>query len=55
MEELEKILLDAAPKEKLPCVMAFKIAREHEFTLNEIGEKCNELGIKIVNCQLGCF
>ena len=55
MEEIKKSLQEASPKGKIPCAMAFKIAREHNCSIAEIGQFCNELKIKIVSCQLGCF
>jgi len=55
VEEVKKKLQESAPKGKLPCIMAFKIAREHNVSVAEVGDFCNEMNIKIVNCQLGCF
>ena len=55
MEELKKRIQEAAPQGKLPCGMAFLIAREENCSAAEVGELCNELKIKIVSCQLGCF
>ncbi len=55
MEHLKKTLQESAPSGQLPCAMAFKIAREQNCTIEEIGKLCNELKIKIVSCQLGCF
>jgi hypothetical protein len=40
---------------RLPCAEAFKVARDLEVPIAEVGRACNELGIKIVHCQLGCF
>ena len=40
---------------KLPCPIAFKIAKELKVSPKEIGEACNRLKIKIRSCQLGCF
>ncbi len=40
---------------QLPCPIAFKIARESEASLQEIGETAENLRIKIIDCQLGCF
>lgn len=37
------------------CRQAHIMAEELDITLQDIGRICNELGIKIVNCQLGCF
>jgi hypothetical protein len=55
MEEVKKKLQEASPNGKIPCVMAFKVARESDCSIAEIGKLCNELKIKIIGCQLGCF
>ncbi len=40
---------------KLPCPVAYKLAREVGVGLRQIGRLANEEGIKISQCQLGCF
>ncbi len=40
---------------RLPCAVAFRLAKELGISLKEIGDLANRLKIKIVNCQLGCF
>lgn len=59
MTDKEKIITDAAVfrdgKKRLTCEEAQKISKEHDIPLNEIGNICNEQGIKIIECQLGCF
>jgi len=40
---------------KLPCAVAFKIARKLKVTPRQIGDAANRLNIKISSCQLGCF
>jgi hypothetical protein len=57
-EELAK--LEAAVKKSLkdgylPCPMAFKIAREARVPAIAIGEITDRLGVRITNCQIGCF
>jgi hypothetical protein len=42
-------------KTRLVCAKAFDLAEKHDLTLRQIGEACNQAGIKIVKCQLGCF
>ena len=37
------------------CAEAFKIARDLDVPLAEVGRTCDELGIKMMQCQLGCF
>ena len=40
---------------KLPCPVAYKLARQVGVGLRQIGRLANEEGIKISRCQLGCF
>ncbi|MEK7354727.1 MAG: hypothetical protein AABZ77_09505 [Chloroflexota bacterium] len=40
---------------RLPCPMAFKAARKLNIIPMAVGNKADELGIKVSNCQLGCF
>jgi len=50
-EELKASLVD----DKLPCAVAFKIARKLKVTPKQVGDTANKLNIKLVSCQLGCF
>ena len=40
---------------RLPCAVAFKIARKLKVTPRQVGDTANRLNIKITSCQLGCF
>jgi hypothetical protein len=40
---------------KLPCAVAFKIARKLKVSPKQVGNAANKLNIKISSCQLGCF
>lgn len=40
---------------KLSCAAAFKIAKELDIDISEVGKKADEMGIKISNCELGQF
>jgi hypothetical protein len=53
--ELIKAVRDGAVNNRLTCERAHLLAGELKVTLKEIGAICNELGIKISACQLGCF
>ncbi len=53
--ELKERILFEADGLKLPCKQAFRIAADLNCTVPEVGKACNETGIKIVGCQLGCF
>jgi hypothetical protein len=54
-KELHERVLYEADGLKLTCKTAFIIAAEVDCPVNEVGKICNETGIKIVGCQLGCF
>jgi hypothetical protein len=54
-EEIISKLKDAAKDGKIPCAMAFKIAKECNVSTKEIGNLLNQVKIKITSCQLGCF
>lgn len=52
---IETLKTKAGDDKRLGCAVAFKVARDMDVPLVEVGRACNELGIKIVGCQLGCF
>ncbi len=54
-EEIIARLKEAAKDGKIPCAMAFKIAKECSVSTKEVGNLLNQLKIKITSCQLGCF
>ena len=53
--ELEAKIKSSLVDGKLPCAVAFKIAKELKVSPGEVGQAANELSIKICSCQLGCF
>ncbi len=53
--ELEKKIKSSLVEGKLPCAIAFKIAKELKVSPSEVGEAANRLSVKINSCQLGCF
>lgn len=59
MSENEKLVHNSAvmreDKRILACAQAVRLSKEHDISLKEIGDTCNRLGIKIIECQLGCF
>jgi len=54
-EEITAKIKEAAKDGKIPCPLAFKIARENNISTKRTGELLNQMKIKIVQCQLGCF
>ena len=53
--EMKKKISESLVNGKLPCPVAFKIAKELKVSPSDVGSGANELGIKIASCQLGCF
>jgi hypothetical protein len=40
---------------RIACEEALKLARELDISSQEVGRLLNEMKIKVVHCQLGCF
>ncbi len=53
--ELENRIKSSLVDGKLPCAVAFKIAKELKVAPREVGQAANRLSIRICNCQLGFF
>jgi hypothetical protein len=54
-EKIQEAVRNAAIGGRLSCEMAHALGKELDVPLQEIGEVCNELNIRIRDCQLGCF
>jgi hypothetical protein len=52
---LEEEVKAALVNGKLPCAVAFQIAKKRKVTPRQVGDMANRLNIRIVSCQLGCF
>jgi hypothetical protein len=44
-----------APEGRIPCTVCFQIAEEYGIPKRELGKLLDELGIKVIQCQLGLF
>jgi len=53
--KLAERILEEAKEKKLPCKKAFALAEEFNCLPLEVGRLCDELKVKIIGCQLGCF
>ncbi len=54
-EKMIEAVQMASVNNRLSCERAHELAVELNTSLQEIGVLCNELKIKIADCQLGCF
>lgn len=52
---LEETISGSLVGGRLPCPIAFKASRKLDVPPKEVGEKADEMGIRIIDCQLGCF
>jgi hypothetical protein len=52
---IEALKQQAGEEKRLPCAEAFRIAHDLEVPVAQVGKTCNDIGIKIMGCQLGCF
>lgn len=54
-EELKEKIRAAAVNSRIACAVACKLAEETNVSPREVGQLIDELEIKIVQCQVGCF
>ncbi len=54
-EDLKEEMLKKAKDGKLSCAEARQLAERLGLPYKEVGTAADELGIKIKDCQLGCF
>jgi hypothetical protein len=55
MRRLADDLKSSAQNGRLPCPVAFRLAKESKVPLRTVGDLANGLKVRIINCQLGCF
>ena len=59
IEDRDRLLADeleaSSANGRLPCAVALKMAGKLDITPRMVGAKANELKIRIISCQLGCF
>ena len=54
-EELQEQLRQCAPDGKLSCTRAHRFAHDHSIELIKMKLLLDACGIKLKECQLGCF
>lgn len=55
LDQLRQRLKEAAKEGRITCAQAWELAEELGVEKKLVGKICNELGIRIKACQLGCF
>lgn len=51
----ERIISIGGEQKRISCTEARNLAEEHEMEMGDMGALCDELGMKIYACELGCF
>lgn len=54
-EDIFNILKKRSHNSKIECEVAWKISQEKGKAINNVGATIKNSGIKVSNCQLGCF
>jgi hypothetical protein len=54
-DQVIEVIKKKAKEDRIPCAVCFQIAEEYGIPKREIGQLVNELGIKVIQCQLGMF
>ena len=52
---LAEEITDSLVEGRLPCPIAFRTAKKLDVIPMAVGNKADDMGIKISNCQMGCF
>lgn len=55
LENVKQKLLTLADKGRLTCAEAHQLAEAAGLPLSTIGKLAEDVGVKITDCQLGCF
>lgn len=54
-EKVKEAILEASRENRISCRAARKVASDFDVPVRFVGDLINELKIKIVSCELGCF
>lgn len=54
-DEIAAMLKETAKEGKISCTMAQEIAIKNKIPMKRVGDLLNQMKIKIIQCQLGCF
>ncbi len=52
---LEDKIISSLVDDRLPCSVAFDVAREVKVSRRQVGDTASRLKVRVVDCQLGCF
>ncbi len=55
LEKAKELIKERSEDGRITCAQAHEIAREVNLPPREIGRLLDEMGIKVIECQLGLF
>jgi len=55
LSQLQDTVKRSLREGNLPCGVAFRISRDSGIPKIAIGEMADRLGVRVTNCQIGCF
>jgi len=55
MDNISEAIREKAEDNRISCKNALDIAEHFQVSPAVVGKACNELKLKIMGCQLGCF
>jgi len=54
-DKVIEVIKQRATDNHIPCAVCFQIAEEFGIPKRELGKLLDELGIKVIQCQMGLF
>jgi hypothetical protein len=54
-DKVIEVIKQRATDNRIPCAVCFQIVEEYGIPKRELGKLLDELGIKVMQCQLGLF
>ena len=54
-DQIIEAIKEKSQEDRIPCAVCFQIAEEHGIPKGELGKLLDELGIKVIQCQMGLF
>ncbi len=54
-EKIKQRIQEVSKEGKITCTAAHEVAKELDVPIGKVGQLINQLNLKIIACELGCF
>ncbi len=54
-EKIKEKIQEVSNEGKITCTAAHEVAKELDVPIGKVGQLINQLELKIIACELGCF